>query len=170
MTEAVKSITEKLKKDKKPLIIIAVGFVGILLLLISSVSEKDISTSAAASEPAVTIEKLEKILTALIESVDGAGQVKVMVTLDAYDERIYAVNKESESNADSYEQKEEYVLTDSSGDTDGLTVRIIAPSVRGVGISCEGASSDVIKMEITRLVSATLGISVNKIWVTAMEE
>lgn len=167
-------ITEKLllriKEDKKLIFIIAIGVVGMVLLLFSGNSR----SSAAESTDSIDIKEIqtetEKKLTSLLETVNGAGKVKVMVTFESFEEKIYAVNTESESSADSYEYIDEYVLVEDSGDTNGLTLKVIAPVIRGVGITCEGASSAVVKQEISKLVSAVLGISANKIWVTVMEE
>ena len=92
-----------------------------------------------------------------------------MVTVDSLEERTLAENYETESG-ENYQHKSEYVLIEQSGDSDGLTLKITAPVIRGVGITCEGAASSAVRQEIIRLVSAALGISVNRIWVTTMKE
>jgi len=60
------------------------------------------------------------------------------------------------------------VIVENSGDSDGLLLKITAPVIRGVGITCEGADTASVKQEIIRLVSASLGVPVNRIWVTQM--
>ena len=170
MNKTAQIFIERLKKDKRLLLIMISGFLGMLLLLISSFStdaenEKEISSYDISSVEARTEEKL----TALIRSVEGAGRVKVMVTVDSLEERTLAENYETESG-ENYQHKSEYVLIEQSGDSDGLTLKITAPVIRGVGITCEGAASSAVRQEIIRLVSAALGISVNRIWVTTMKE
>lgn len=171
MNEKAVAIFGRIKKDKKLIVIISLGLAGMLLLLISGGSgnktEKENTNEHNVSE----IEsRIERELTELIKSVDGAGKVKVMVTLDSLEERIVAKNNETGREADSYEEKNEYVLTETSGDTDGLTLKIITPVIRGVGISCEGADSEIKKREIVKLVCSALGIAENRIWVTKMQE
>ncbi len=171
MNKKAEAILDRIKKDKKLIVIISLGLAGMLLLLISGGSgnkaEKINSDEHSVSE----IEsRIERELTELIKSVDGAGRVKVMVTLDSLEERIVAKNNETGREADSYEEKNEYVLTESSGDTDGLTLKIITPVIRGVGISCEGATSETKKRELVKLVCSALGIAENRIWVTKMQE
>lgn len=171
MDKNVNSLISRIKQDKKLIFIVALGILGMLLLLFSGMGGSDEKNgkneSVDGSEIAVSIEKK---LTSLVESVDGAGKVKVMITLESLEERIAAINTESESGEASYEKSDEYVLIEKSGDSDGLILKTITPTVRGVGITCTGADSNEVKQEIIRLVSSTLGIPVNKIWVTTMKE
>ena len=74
---------------------------------------------------------------------------------------FYAVKNESE-------YKNEYVIVEGSGASEGLLLKITAPVIRGVGITCEGGGTLAVKQEIIRLVSAALGVPVNRIWVTKM--
>ncbi len=171
MNKNVVSFINRIKKDKKLIIIMALGFAGMVLLLLSSlIPDKTEVTVNERSDIGSVEQRIEKQLTELLKSVDGVGKVKVMVTLESLEERIVAQNSESESDQDATDEKNEYVLIESSGNTDGLTLKIITPVVRGVAISCEGAVSNAMRQEITKLVCAGLGISANKVWVTKMQE
>ncbi len=171
MNKIREKIFIRLKEDKKLLFIVIAGLSGMLLLLFSSGSGNEKGDSVSQGVSIVEIQReTEKSLTQLLETVEGAGRVKVMITFESAEEYIYAVNTEIESKADSYERKDEYVIAEDSGKSGGMTLKVLAPVVRGVGITCQGASSAVVRQEISRLVSAALGISANKIWVTVMEE
>ena len=171
MNKTIIFFIDKLKKDKKLVIIMSLGILGMVLLLFSSVMpEKNQVVSEEKSDIGIVEQRIEKQLTELLKSVDGAGKVKVMVTLDSLEERIVAQNSESESDSGSIEKKIEYVLSETSGDTDGLTLKIITPVIRGVAICCEGAVSSTMKQEIIKLVSTGLGIPSSKVWVTKMQE
>ena len=171
MNKTIIFFIDKLKKDKKLVIIMSLGILGMVLLLFSSVMpEKNQVVSEEKSDIGIVEQRIEKQLTELLKSVDGAGKVKVMVTLDSLEERIVAQNSESESDSGSTEKKIEYVLSETSGDTDGLTLKIITPVIRGVAICCEGAVSSTMKQEIIKLVSTGLGIPSSKVWVTKMQE
>ncbi len=171
MNKTAEKLIQRIKDDKKLILIIGIGVLGMVLLLFSGNTQNDSSKKPNDSFDITEIQTAtEKKLTSLLETVSGAGKVKVMVTFDAAEEKIYAVDTESESKADEYKYSEEYVIVEESGDTKGLTLKVIAPVIRGVGITCEGASSAVVRQEISKLVSAALGISANKIWVTVMEE
>ena len=171
MNKITEKIINRIKQDKKLLLIVFLGFIGMLLLLFSTFGASSKETSSVQESSIRDIEStLEKELENLLKNVDGAGKVRVMVTVDALEERIVAVNTETESENNSYSNTQEYVIIENSGDSDGLVLKTIAPVIRGVGIICEGADSYVVKQEITKLVSAALGISRNKIWVTKMKK
>lgn len=167
----ISKIKLKIKQDKKLLMIIIAGFIGIFLIFLSGTGQdKKENTENTAEKIQMAEERMAKELEELIKTVEGAGKVKVMITVDSLEERIVAVNENNKAEDDSYENMQEYVIIENSGKQDGLTLKIITPVIRGVGITCEGASSNVVKQEITMLVSATLGIPQNRIQVTKMQE
>ncbi len=168
MSNLTEKIRERVKKDKKLLFIIVLGFSGMLLLLFSGSGKTEVSPKESSSDIAVVEKSIEEKLSALIKTVDGAGRVKVIVTVDSLEERTVAINTETESGENKAEYKSEYVIIENSGDSQGLLLKITAPVIRGVGITCEGAETAEVKQEIIRLVSASLGVPVNRIWVTKM--
>ena len=170
MDKTVKNFIELLKKDKKLIFIIALGISGMILLLLSGTSDRKQEASSDTYDIALMETEIEERLLSLIKTVEGVGKAKVMVTIDALHERTFAENSEIESGEKGFKEKNEYVLIEQSGDSDGLTVKVTAPVIRGVGITCVGAVSASVKQEITRLVSAALGVPVNRIWVTTMKE
>lgn len=170
MDKTAKNLIESLKKDKKLIFIIALGIFGMILLLLSGTTEGKKEEVKDSYDLASAEAEIEERLSALIKTVEGAGKARVMVTIDSFCERTLAENSEIESGEKGYQEKSEYVIIEQSGDTDGLTVKVTAPVIRGVGITCEGAASATVRQEITRLVSAALGVPVNRIWVTTMKE
>lgn len=170
MDKNIKAFGERLKKDKKLLVLLATGILGMLLILFSGTgqSAEDAPSDTVSLKQAET--EIEERLTLLLKSVEGAGRVRVMVTVDSLYEKTVAINTESESGENEESYKSEYVLIEQSGDSDGLVLKITSPVIRGVGITCDGGESASVKQELIRLTSAALGIPVNRIWVTAMKE
>ena len=168
MIKMSEKITERLKKDKKLLFIVVLGFSGMLLLLLSGSQKTQADKKESPDEISAVESEIEEKLLALIKTVEGAGRVKVLVTVDSLEERTVAVNTQSENGENKSEYKSEYVIVENSGDSDGLLLKITAPVIRGVGITCEGADTASVKQEIIRLVSAALGVPVNRIWVSDM--
>lgn len=168
MNNLTEKIRERVKKDKKLLFIIVLGFSGMLLLLFSGNGKTEVTSKEKSSDIAVVEKSIEEKLSSLIKTVEGAGRVKVIVTVDCLEERTVAINTETESGENKAEYKSEYVIIENSGDSQGLLLKITAPVIRGVGITCEGAETASVKQEIIRLVSASLGVPVNRIWVTKM--
>ena len=172
MNEWMETVRRKLKAricgDKKQLLIVALGVVGMLLLLLSGGGKKQ-ETAAEPPDPARTQAAVEKQLESLLKTVDGVGKVKVCVTLERMQADVYAVNTEQVSEPDRSQKNEKYVFTDAGSDTQGLRLYSVMPEVRGVAVSCEGGGSGVVRQEVTKLISAALGVGANRIWVTKMQ-
>ena len=163
-----KKIGDLFGGDKKPLIITALGLLGMLCLLFSSGAGKTEKKEAAPDVGAAQAE-IARQLETLLKTMDGVGRVKVYVTVDRLQANVYAVNTEQTSGGDKSEKAEKYVFTEQGNDTEGLVLYTVMPEIRGVAVSCEGGGSDVIRREVTKTVAAALGVSANKIWVTKMQ-
>ena len=98
----------------------------------------------------------------LCSKVRGAGNVSVAVTLDGSYRAIYAQNFSDGSNV-----KREYLLVGSGSNESALLVGYSPPQILGIGIVCSGGASASVRAEIIALVSATLDLPTNKIYVTA---
>lgn len=168
MEKLREKITERLKKDKKLLLIIILGFSGMLLLLFSGNGKTEAVPENSNYDIAAAEKSIEEKLLSIVKTVEGAGKVKVIVTVDCLEEKTVAINTETENGENKSDYKSEYVIVENSGDSEGLLLKITAPVIRGVGITCEGADTALVKQEIIRLVSASLGVPVNRIWVTKM--
>ncbi len=171
MNKNAASFINKLKKDKKLIFIVVLGLSGMIMLLLSAGLPSENKTVKNDTADLISEEeRIEKQLTSILKCVEGAGDVKVMVTLEASGEQVVAQDTEIMNEDNATEEKKEYVIVENSGDSQGLILKTITPVVRGVAICCEGADSSVVRQEITKLVSAGLGIPANKVWVAAMQK
>lgn len=170
MKNVFKDFSEKLKCDKKRLFIIVTGIVGVLLLVFSEfipdaeenveITEKDNEISFTSYE-----KDIEERLKKLLESIDGAGNVQVMVTIESGDEKVYATeSKKSENN-----EEKNYVIVDFEGSDNGLLLKIAQPEIRGVAIVCQGADSPTVRNAVIGAVTSVLGISSNRVNVSKMK-
>lgn len=171
MNKLFEVILKKIKVDKKILMILSLGLVGIILLAVSEImpEEKAESTGSEEGEESVSFHEYEKSLEErleiLLESINGAGEVKVMVTVESNDEKVYATES---SKSESREDKK-YVLIDEDGNDTGLLLKISQPEIRGVGVVCQGAESPQVRQEITATVTSVLGISSNRVNISKMK-
>ncbi len=170
MKSLLSSFIKKLKIDKRVLVIVIVGFIGIFLLTLSEIlpngdekeSPKDDTQVQSISEYE---ENLEERLAALISEIDGAGETSVMLTLDCGDENVYA----SENKTSDTASEKEYVLIENEGNETGLLLKVSQPEVRGVAVVCSGADSAKVREEITGVITAVLGISTNRVNIAKMK-
>ena len=170
MIERLKGIVSGFKADKRLMIIVALGTVGVLLLVISElIPEKsddvtEVPYSQINSAEAYE-EQLEERLEKLLGNINGAGRVSVMLTLASGDENIYATEqKQGESNSE-----RKYVIVDNSKEETGLLLKVAEPEIRGVGIVCDGSDNANVRQEIINTVSAVLNISSNRISIAKMK-
>lgn len=163
----MKKISEEfikfLKRDKKITAIICLGLAGIFLLTMSELVPRK-STESEKKETASDISDsyeadLEKRLTSIVSSINGAGRTQVMVTLASGDENVYAVKEKSSDGS----REREYIVIDDGSSESGLLLKVVEPEIRGVAVVCEGADSANVRQEIVGTVSAVLGISSNRI-------
>ncbi len=101
---------------------------------------------------------LEGRVKTLCESVGGVGDVTVIVTLAGGFESVYATELT--------EAGEEYVIVGSGSSAQALFLSREAPSIVGVGVVCRGGASVSAKQELISLISASLGVPTNRIYIT----
>ena len=184
MNKITNLLPEKLRKDKKLLIITILGTAAIILLLLSEFvgnggekKKTEDTTVAPQTDVQSYSEDIEKRLTELISSMDGAGDTRVMVTLESGAEQVYAENFNNENEASKSDSNEtgikssaqgEYIILDTGNGENGLILKIVQPEIRGVAVVCEGAGSAEVRKNVTEAVSAALGISSARVSVTKM--
>lgn len=188
--EVFKDLKTKVKADKKLLFIIGIGIVGMLLLVITeftSTTDDNVEKVAKATnkDTQYTYEQkykcqIQSELQKLISSIDGAGQTKVMVTLDSGSKSVYAVDEKVDDNTDTqqgdtnykknndYSRQTEHIIVNSSKDDEGLVIEVLQPKVRGVAVVCQGADSAMVRKDITDTVTAVLDIDSNRVCITKM--
>lgn len=141
------------KKYKNKIIISSLVIIGIALILLSSF---DFSKKEDDSLPTLYTEALESKIEDFLKNVEGINEAKVILTLDTSNESVYA---QSSSGLD-------YILT---SDGKPISVTEIYPTVRGVAIACTGGERDEIKIKVTELIGAYLGVSSNRIKIVGID-
>ncbi len=182
----VKIDTVKLKKvfmNKNILFII--GILGIALIFLSDLSfmknNKNSSEDITNQESISTneyITGLENKLSEIIKNIDGAGNVKVMVTLESSEKSVYAVaektdldinqNVEQQSSEKTSYQSDIIIVENENGNKTALKETTLQPQVKGVAVVCSGGDKPSVQNEIMQMVSTVLGVSSNRVCVTKM--
>ena len=184
ISETIKNFISKISQmtrlNKKMLLAVMLLLAGMAALIASELTaEKDITAEAitAVSEMAADtdeyVENLENRLVSIISAIDGAGETRVMVTLESGSEQIYLHDYDYGENSssdgrNSVERRDEYVIVDGSSGEEGIVVRIAEPQIRGVAVVCAGGGSDVVRQQIIQTVTALLDIGSAKVSVAKM--
>lgn len=170
--------------DRKVRLVMALGILGMLLLLASQCASTakpgdapmDGAPQAANEE---YIQALEKKMGDLIDSVDGVGKARVMITLESSAQLVYATEEKSRTDRSqdisgedkrkeqsSDDLQSNLVLVDrGSGQKQPLVTTQIEPAVKGVVVVCPGADNKVVGARIVEVVTTALGIGANRVCV-----
>ncbi len=166
-------------KNKKILLI--GGLCGLVLLILpemfpqSSRKEQESVFSTQAY-----IQSIEQQLASLIGSIQGAGDCKVMVTLENGVEYVYATEQKTNSDRQEENGTDENRLTqrndsessaiiiDSGEKREGLLITELQPTVRGVVVVCDGGDREEIREQIVQAVTVALNISSKRVFVTKL--
>ena len=169
-----KDYFKNLKLDKKTVISLIVGFIGISIIFLSEIDytkkdEIEIDDSNSNDEYCL---QLENKIENFIENIDGAGKTKVIITLSETTEYIYAkdgkeVRKNNEKNDDETLENK-YVIIENDNINSGLLIKTIEPKIRGVAVSCEGGDNTYVQQQIISAVSALLNINSSKISISKL--
>lgn len=168
---------KNLKIGKKNLILVAIAIFIMVLLLVSEFltpeNTENISKENTEIYSSQYIEKTEKELEALLENISGAGEVKVMITLENCYENVFAkgYSEKNDSKTDSQksESEEEYIIVkNGSNNEECLVVKVYEPTVKGVAVIAQGAGNTQVKNAITQTVCALFDISTAKVSVEKM--
>lgn len=158
-------------KNKWLLLLLA----GLLLLVIAlPVSEPESEEREETESGTVTEEDYasmaESKLETILAQMEGAGKVKVMITLSSSSEKI--VEKDEETSKDETQSTSSettvYEETADRGQTPYVS-KELTPAVEGVVVLCEGGDEPVVVQQITEAVEALFSVESHKIKVVKMK-
>lgn len=157
-------------------LLVLLGALGLFLLLAGNVffpeqqqipeSASQLTTSGDVSAQAYAA-RLEQTLTGLLGSIQGAGQVKVAVTLEAGPQTVYAMDETDRGDNGSETQ---HILLEAGSGQDALVEMVWEPEIRGIAVVCQGADNIQVQAQITEAVSVLTGVSSNRISIAKMNE
>lgn len=165
-----------LNKDKKFLIVVLIGFLGVLLIAISEMNldnsadnEKKFTENMDSYE---YCEYLEKRVEGIVSAIDGAGEVRVLITLAETTEYVYAQNqngtKKSNKDSENSDNKSDFVIIEKDNNDSGLLIKTFEPKIRGVAVVCDGGDNPSVQQQIYSTVSAVLNVSTARISISKL--
>ena len=148
----------------------AVLLVGLLLMMIPTrqTTSKDKSTN----EPQNLIQKqdLASELSELLSSIQGAGEVKVMLTVAEGERTLYQTDSTySQSDTGTNSKTQTILITDSDRNQTGLIHQMNPPVYRGAVVLSQGADDPIVRLAIVDAVGKATGLGADKIAVLKMK-
>ena len=146
--------------------------VGVALLLLpsrggSGQEQPDRTEQAASDLDASYRQELEQRLSELLSGVEGAGEVRVLLTLKTASQTRYQTDTSSTEDTDASgsrrtAEEKTVILSEGSSRT------VDYPVFQGAVVACSGAGSAAVRLSLTNAVSALTGLSAEKITVVKL--
>ena len=168
MKPYLQKLLELFKGEKKLLnLTVAAGILGMLLIGISEwIPERQPEQSAetestvSALSAAEYASELETRLEILIQQMEGAGNVRVMVTMAESSRTVYATDTETDGNGST---RSEHLLLADGSSPPALVETTQLPQVQGVAVLCEGGDNAAVQARITEMVDVLTGAGASHI-------
>jgi stage III sporulation protein AG len=153
-------INDLFVKYKYPILVV---LAGLGLMLLPSPGEE---APASVCVEAVAEPSLPDRLEAILSQIEGAGQVRVLLTLEAGEQTIY----QTDSRHSGQDRTDDTVLiSGGSREEAGLVRQILEPTWRGAVILCQGADSPSVRLAIVEAVRCVTGLGADEISVLKMK-
>ena len=151
---------------KKNLPLLAVLFIlGIIFLYIAEYdSNKRTDSSGVNFDEKAYTEQLEARLCSMLEKMDGVEDVQVMITLESISGYQFT-DRQSGLPEDST-LVGSFLQDSSAVSKNPIQITVGSPKIKGVSVVCSGAKNVLIRGRIINLISSTLNLTKNKIYVT----
>ena len=180
--EILDRIKSALSNYKYPVIILLAG----LVLVLFPTRKSNAGATPAASAPTEAAntsappsnqkycEQTERELEQILSQIQGAGTVRVMLTLEAGPETVYLSDSDIQRSAEGGRTSEKnesktVILSRGSSYNEAAIVKTEYPSFRGALIVSQGADDASVRLRLTEAVSALLGLGSDKITVVKMK-
>ncbi len=147
----------KLKKNSKLWIIMIGAIAGVILLVVGN-GGKEETVKVETDDMALVnyTKETEKKIYEICSRVKGVSDVSVAVSFESGFEYVYAKN----------ENKGDLIVIGSGNSKSAVKVTEIPPEIKGIGVVCRGGSDPMTQSKLLNLLSATFGVSTNKIYIT----
>ena len=143
--------------------VLIILLVGLILLLLPTGSKTKVKTAQASpvseQTQTQTIQVEEQRLTTLLQQINGAGQVQVLLSYRCSAERELATDDSGEPT----------IISAGGGAQEAVELKTVSPQYLGAVVVCDGADSASVRLAIIQAVSSLTGLGSNKIAVVKMK-
>lgn len=159
-------------KDILPLIkkyryLLLAAAAGIVLLLLPPIGEKQEDAQApptAAAEEGFSVSALEARLSEALSQVEGAGEVRVVLTVKSGARRVLAQDSTvTQRDSEHAESTTTVVVSAGSGTQEAVLLQQFYPQFQGALVVCPGGDDPAVRLSLMQSVSALTGLGSDKI-------
>lgn len=165
MEQLTPKLRQLMQTYKYPLLVLALGL-GLMLL-------PKPETATEASTPAKTAEEprdLQQTLETILSQIQGAGEVRVLLTERTGPETVYQTDSESDEDSEAAARSDRTVIVENADrEETGLTVKTIGPEYQGAIVVCQGADDPAVRLAVVEAVRCATGLGADRISVQKMK-
>ena len=163
----IKGFFANLKSKKHFETVVAIIAVVVMLVLYFSVKTGSSKRTQTTAAPTVHdyCERTEQKLGDALESMQGVGKVKTVISWESGVETVIAYATNTAGNSITTTP----TVIQTQGSSGPIVLKELYPKALGVIIICQGGNNVAVKLDVMRAVSALLDISQNKINVYPMK-
>ena len=162
--ETAQKWREALGRYQYALLVIAVGVV-LLLLPVGGRDGAEEAVPAQTEGTAFDLEAFEEKLEHTLSQIEGAGEAKVVLTLDGGSRQVLARNQDRDGEGGG--SNTVVTVGKGSGQQEAVPLQTVAPEFRGALIVCPGGGNAAVRLKIIEAVSALTGLGSDRIAVCA---
>ncbi len=157
-----------LRKYRIPLLVFLLGVV--LVLAPGTKKTQTQQTPEQTADTAFDLSATQQQLESLLSAIDGAGRVRLMLTLSSGERIIYQTDSRTVTASGSTTQETETVFRQPGGSEKEPAVQsVVYPQYQGALVICDGAERASVRLAVTQAVSSLTGLGSNKIAVVKMK-
>ena len=158
-----------LRKYRIPLLVFLLGVVLALVPGRTKKAEAQQLTTETA-DTVFDLSAVQKQMEALLSAIDGAGRVRLMLTLSSGERVVYQTDSRTVTASGSTTQETETVFRQSGGSEKEPAVQsVVYPQYQGALVICDGAECASVRLAVIQAVSSLTGLGSNKIAVVKMK-
>ena len=158
-----------IRKYRLPLLVFLIGVILALLPVRAKSTPKD-KTAEEKTQASFDLSATQQQLETLLSAIDGAGRVRVMLTLSSSEQAVYQTDSRTVTSSGSTTQETETVFRQTGGSEKEPAVQsVVYPRYQGALVICDGAGRASVRLAIIQAVSSLTGLGSNKIAVVKMK-
>lgn len=158
---------ELLKKYRYPALILVLG---LMLMLLPGGKKDGQEDQEAVPEPGEEnqLEQFSRQLETLLSGIQGAGEVRLLLTLETDGQTSYLTDSAENQGADSTQTQRQAVLARVDGNDQPVVRERTYPTFRGALVLCQGGDDPSVRLSVKEAVSSLTGLGMDRITVLSM--
>lgn len=173
LPERLQKAVQRLLKHRYALLVLLIG-VALLMLPTGRSTEKKTEVAAEPEAAPSSGDSVEARLGELLSQVEGAGKVRVMLTVSAGEETVYQTDQTTEQRQSGDETEKTVSVTtvlvsSSSSEEAPVPVKVLSPVYQGAVVVAEGGGTPSVRLDLVRAVSSLTGLGADRITVVKMK-